>query len=180
MSRVIFVLLMWAALFPAAHAEAPWLLVDTTARTLGVWQDGALKQEFSEIATGRGGVGYKREMGDGKTPIGEFRIKWVNPQSKFYLFFGLDYPDQQHAEAAWRDKRIDFDTYYAIRAALYRGEVPPQDTPIGGSIGIHGIGNGDLNVHRRFNWTKGCIALTNEQIVQLARWIQIGTRVVIR
>lgn len=46
---------------------------------------------------------------------------------------------------------------------------------IGGQIGIHGLGAGDKEIHKVFNWTHGCIALTNEQIDQLTRWVGKGT-----
>ena len=60
------------------------------------------------------------------------------------------------------------------------GKTPPQDTPLGGQIGIHGIGNGDQDIHHNYNWTNGCIALTNEQIDQLGKWIKPGVLVNIR
>jgi lipoprotein-anchoring transpeptidase ErfK/SrfK len=44
-------------------------------------------------------------------------------------------------------------------------------------IGIHGLGNGDPLIHEEFNWTDGCIALTNEEVDELASWIHLGTRV---
>ena len=49
-----------------------------------------------------------------------------------------------------------------------------------GNIGIHGVGSGDLDVHREYNWTNGCVALTNAQIDILAQWAHIGTPVEIR
>jgi L,D-peptidoglycan transpeptidase YkuD (ErfK/YbiS/YcfS/YnhG family) len=51
---------------------------------------------------------------------------------------------------------------------------------LGGAIGIHGIGGGSPDVHRRFHWTEGCVAVSNEQIERLAELVGIGTRVVIR
>jgi lipoprotein-anchoring transpeptidase ErfK/SrfK len=35
-------------------------------------------------------------------------------------------------------------------------------------------------VHELLNWTDGCVAVTNQQIRQLARWVDVGTRVIIR
>ena len=60
-----------------------------------------------------------------------------------------------------------------------QGQTPPQNTALGGYIGIHGLGNRDPAIHKKMNWTDGCIALTDEQIEQLAQWIDVGTRVVI-
>lgn len=68
----------------------------------------------------------------------------------------------------------------AIRRAHKRGEVPPQNTGLGGLIGIHGIGAGDADMHREYNWTNGCVALTNEEIDRLVEWVDVGTLVEIR
>ena len=59
-------------------------------------------------------------------------------------------------------------------------QIPPQNTPLGGQIGIHGLGNADERIHKVFDWTHGCIALTNPQIDQLSQWIDTGTVVKIK
>lgn len=164
---------------PAEDRDQSWVMIDTVQQTLYVVRGDEVKQVFHNISVGRNGYTFERHMGDGKTPLGVFQIAWINPNSRFHLFFGLDYPTQEYAEEAFRRKLIDFDTYYAIRKASYRGELPPQDTPLGGNIGIHGIGHGSRLVHEAANWTEGCIALTNEEIEQLARWVSLGTKVVI-
>ena len=88
--------------------------------------------------------------------------------------------DLPAADRALVDGRIDEAQWQAIRRADQAGEVPSQNTPLGGMIGIHGIGDGDRGVHRDFNWTNGCVALTNEEIDELLRWVKIGTPVEIR
>ncbi len=154
-------------------------MIDTSDQSLVVMQGDQDKQVFRNISVGRNGYTSDRHEGDGKTPLGVFRVAWINPKSRFHLFFGLDYPNQEYAEEALRRKLIDIDTYFTIRKALYRGELPPQNTPLGGNIGIHGIGFGNRLIHETTNWTEGCIALTNEQIDQLAQWVTLGTKVVI-
>jgi murein L,D-transpeptidase YafK len=162
-------------------ATATWILIDSQSRTLSVMEDRERAvQVFENVAFGRGGVAPFRRSGDGKTPTGEFYVAWINPESRYHLFFGLDYPRPVHAEEAYRERAIDVDTYFTIREAHYRGRVPPQDTALGGEIGIHGIGEHDPDIHRLFNWTMGCVALTDQQIEQLAPWLTLGTRVVIR
>jgi len=42
------------------------------------------------------------------------------------------------------------------------------------------VGTGDMKIHQTINWTNGCIALTNEQLLELAPWVVVGTRVVVR
>lgn len=170
----------WLFLASLASADpTPWLLVDTSARNLFVIQDGITRETFRNISVGRGGVADERYRGDYKTPRGEFRILWVNRNSSFRIFFGLDYPNVDYAKKALHAGRIDFDTYLNILWSLSRNRVPPQDTELGGFIGIHGLGRADPAIHRVADWTEGCIALTNEQIDRLTQWIQVGTRVVI-
>ena len=175
------VLAAWLLLL-ATHAyasESPWIMVDTTSQSLSVIQNGEIKQHFPNISLGRNGYGASRFRGDRKTPLGEFRVAWINTKSQFRTFFGLDYPNYDHAKNAVNNDIIDYDTYLEILAAIYKGRLPPQNTVLGGYIGIHGLGNADPNVHNRLNWTRGCVALTNEQIDALARWINVGTRVII-
>ena len=40
-------------------------------------------------------VGDKEIEGDGKTPEGDYLIDRRNPNSKFYLSIGIDYPNEQ-------------------------------------------------------------------------------------
>lgn len=167
-----------------AQAESPeaspWVLVDSKSNTLTVMERGRPVQTFRDIALGRGGVAAYRRAGDGKTPRGEFRVAWVNPASPYHLFFGLDYPGEDHAAEAYQSRLIDADTYERIRLARARGELPPQDTALGGYIGIHGVGTQAAGLARRYDRTQGCIALSDDEIERLAHWVWIGTRVVIR
>jgi Uncharacterized protein conserved in bacteria len=169
------------ALVASAHGnERPWILVDTETEILLVIQGGKMLQTFKNIAIGRNGASRERYSGDGHTPLGVFHVLWINRNSPFYLFFGLNYPNLEYAASAYLRGVIDFNTLLKIRYAEYHHLRPPQDTPLGGFIGIHGLGNANPYIHRRTNWTRGCIALTNVQIRTLARWVKIGTRVVIR
>jgi murein L,D-transpeptidase YafK len=163
-----------------APSLKPWLLIDTKKDSLAVMRGDETLEQFDNIAFGISGVGIKRQRGDGITPIGVFRVGWFNPQSRFNFFIGLNYPNLTYITQAYKEKRIDKATYEQVRQDLLAGYVPPQDTPLGGQIGIHGVGAGDLDVHRNFNWTNGCVALDNEQIQRLAPWVEKGTRVVIR
>lgn len=175
----LFTLLITLLSGVAAANATSWIIVDTAAQTLTVMDGNQVKQIFNNISVGRNGPADHHLAGDGRTPLGVFHVAWINPSSRFHLFFGLDYPNHDQAEQAFRQKLIDFDTYYAIRRALFRGDLPPQNTALGGNIGIHGIGHGDLRIHKVANWTDGCIALTNEQIDQLAQWVTLGTKVLI-
>lgn len=157
-----------------------WVLVDTRSERLQVMQGERPVQSFDNIAYGRGGVTRHKVQGDNKTPLGIFHVAWVNVKSKYHLFFGLDYPNLPYVKWGWLQGMLDKPTLQALVRANFTSRVPPQDTPLGGYIGIHGLGKADRRIHRRYNWTRGCIALTNRQIDRLRRWIGVGTTVVIR
>ncbi len=164
----------------AGQSYEPWILIDTEAEQLLIKRHNETVKVFTDIAIGRGGTEQLRVRDDGKTPLGEFEIAWIAEESQFHMFFGLNYPNIKRAQKAYDNGEIDRRTYYRIKDAITLGEVPPQNTKLGGYLGIHGLGNKDLKTHRRYNWTLGCVAITNEEIEELALWLKIGTRVVIR
>ncbi|MGR8930937.1 MAG: L,D-transpeptidase family protein [Gammaproteobacteria bacterium] len=157
-----------------------WLLVDTQKLSMEVKKGEKTLAILDNIAIGRNGAGEKNHRGDDVTPLGSFRIGWVNKQSSFRKFFGLTYPNIEHAEKALQKGLIGEDTYQAIARAQLNGQIPPQNTDLGGQIGIHGLGRGSLAIHKSMNWTHGCIALTNEQIDRLSQWIEKGTLVTVK
>ncbi|MDP3010493.1 MAG: L,D-transpeptidase [Methylococcales bacterium] len=165
---------------PSYADSSIWLLVDTKAHKIEVKQGEQTLETLSGIAIGRKGAGLKGHRGDDITPYGNYRIGWVGEKSNFRKFFGLTYPSTQDAEIALKRGVISQTDYYSIVTAHQSNQIPPQNTPLGGQIGIHGIGAGDERVHQAFDWTHGCIALTNTQIDHLSQWLDTGTVVKIK
>ena len=172
---------MLVALLPAVSLAASiHIVVDTRDETLSVMRGEKVIRTFEDIAIGRYGKTYFKRKGDNKTPLGSYRIGWINRESRYYIFLGLTYPDLPAADRALQEGRINDSQWLEIRDAHLAGETPSQSTPLGGYIGIHGLGNGDLEVHQEYNWTNGCVALTNAQLDELLHYARIGTRVEIR
>jgi len=157
-----------------------WIDVDTSTHTLSVMQGNVIQTVFKNVAIGRYGTTWSKMTKDDKTPLGRFRVGWINENSRYYRFFGLNYPNLDTAKRALDENRITEETWLSILEAKSMGKTPPQNTPLGGHIGIHGIGRGDQEIHHEYNWTNGCIALTNEQIDRLGKWIKPGILVNIR
>jgi len=177
----IYLLLLGCVLaFPATASNDIWLLVDTKARKIEVKKGEQTIETLDSIAIGRGGAGFKSHRGDNITPFGNYRIGWVGKKSTFKKFLGLNYPSVEDAEKALRRGVIDGLTYYRIVSAHEHNLTPPQNTPLGGQIGIHGLGRADPRVHKVFDWTHGCIALTNNQIDHLSKIVDTGTLVKIK
>lgn len=186
---LLALLLLAGGLFPgdmslmghaAAQSEKLWLQVDTEALTLSVMQGKATLKVYQNIAIGSNGATWNKRVMDEKTPLGDFKINAIKSSARFQIFLSINYPTMDHAQRALQMGGISASEYELLRDAWRKGEHPPQSTNLGGHLGIHGIGLGSVEIHNRFNWTNGCIALTNEQIEDLAGLVTIGTKVLIR
>jgi murein L,D-transpeptidase YafK len=167
-------------LVPGQAVAEIWLLIDTGERFLQVMDGEQPVHRFENIAIGRGGAASRRALGDNQTPLGTFRISSIREETRYHRFFGISYPALDDARRAHAAGRITDADLAAIRRAHELGREPPSSTPLGGNIGIHGLGEGDPRVHEDFNWTDGCIALTNEEVDELAHWVRPRMIVVIR
>ena len=112
-----------------------------------------------KVALGFEPSGKKEYQGDGKTPEGTYYINDKNPKSIAHKNLGISYPNAED-----------------IKNSLLIGKAT------GGDIKIHGIMNkwwfiGKL--HRQFDWTNGCIAVSNSEIDELYKNVPIGTKIII-
>lgn len=165
---------------PSIASDQVWVRIDTNDKTLQVLQGEEILDSFENIAIGRRGAGFKAHRGDDITPLGTYKIRWINRNSMFKIFFGFDYPSMDNAQKAFDDGLISVDTFNKIVRAHSKNKVPPQNTAMGGMLGIHGLGNANKYVHGEFDWTHGCIAMTNPQIERFSRWVSNGTVVKVK
>src|SRR3569833_293641 len=132
-----------------AAGGADWVLVDTQALTLTVFSaENHVLARFHNIAIGSGGVADTHRQGDETTPRGIFHVTWVDRHSRFNTFYGLDYPSAPIARHAYDAGTLSQAQFNAIMQALRHHRTPPQDTPLGGQIGIHGLGGGNPDGRR--------------------------------
>lgn len=135
------------------------LIVDKASQSLYVIENGALREKFS-IELGFNTHKDKIMQGDGTTPEGVYTvsIKKDIGQTRYYKAFYFDYPsslDRKEFVEAIKSNQI------------------PKDAKIGGDLEVHGLGG------KGYNWTGGCIALTNENMDLLFRYGKRGTRITI-
>jgi len=117
--------------------------------------------------------GPKRAVGDQRMPEGEYRIAGPARKSRFHLFIPFDYPSRADADLALKEGRISNESHSAVVQARKARRMPPQDTPLGGLLGIHGEGErwrGD----NLLNWTEGCIAMSDRGVAYLAKLVRPG------
>lgn len=172
-------LLLW--LQPVQAKEDYELIIKRSEKRLIIQKDGEVFRSF-HVALGSGGSKPKLKSGDRLTPLGTYHIVQVRDSDRFHLFIQLDYPSVRDAINALKEERISKSQYRKILDAHIFGNLPPQNTPLGGAIGIHGIGietKDKIEIHEIADWTKGCIALRNNEIEQLTRYVSKGTQVTI-
>ena len=113
-----------------------------------------------QVALGRGGLAPKERQGDGRTPEGHYIIDAKYEASHYHKALHVSYPN---AEDRMRAAKLG---------------ISP-----GGSIMIHGLPNGKGWIgaaHRFYDWTLGCIAVTDEEIDEVFKLVAVGTPVDIR
>ena len=143
---------------PTETESADMVLVYKSRRTLYLMRDGAVLRSY-QVALGRNPFGHKNREGDGRTPEGGYLIDWRNPNSDFHLSLHISYPRPQD-----------------YRLASEAGFDP------GGAIMIHGLPNGrsaEEIGHPRYDWTNGCIAVSNEEIEEIWHLVEDGTAIFI-
>jgi len=125
-------------------------------------------------------IGDKKQRGsyrnpeDWRTPEGLFYVTWKRNTSVFHKALVLSYPDPIHASRGLREGLISRNGFARIIKANHMLESPPMNTILGGWIEIHGNG-----VDGRANWTRGCVALENDDIDILWPYVSEATPVLI-
>jgi L,D-transpeptidase-like protein len=135
------------------------IVVDKSERRLTLYYRGVPVRKY-RVALGRNPVGDKISIGDYRTPEGVYWIVGRNPNSKFYKSLEISYPDSAHE----------------VRAANL-GVRP------GGNIMIHGLPAHQAKLgasHALTDWTEGCVALTNAEIDEMWRAVEMGAWVNIK
>jgi len=103
--------------------------------------------------------GHKQQEGDEKTPEGTYTLDYKKEDSSFYRAMHISYPN---------------------KADLANAEL--NNVSAGGFIMVHGQRNW-LNwlspITQMFDWTNGCIALTNSEMDEFMKLVNVGTTIYI-
>ncbi len=146
-------------LFATRKGPVNKILIEKKERRLTLISKDKVLKSY-KIALGGNPNGPKEKLGDNKTPEGTYIIDSKIRDSRYHLSLHISYPNE-------KDKR----------RAKELGVSP------GGDIMIHGLKNGFSwigDLHRDYDWTKGCIAVTDEEIEEIARLVPNGTIVEIK
>ena len=143
----------------SASESIDFIVVNKEKRNILLYNKGKVLDTLN-ISLGFEPIGTKVKRGDGKTPEGLYYIEDKIRESSFFLAIKISYPNP-----------------WDIRRALELDYHP------GGQIMIHGVPNKgyDKNYHNtKYDWTEGCIAISNQQMVDLWKKVSVGTPVLIK
>lgn len=143
----------------SASTKSYAFVVDKIKHKGFLYYNGKLIKEY-DVEFGKNWIGDKLYSGDNATPEGRYMVtrKKNSRDSGYYKAMMLNYPNEEdRAEFAARRKS---------------GQIP-KSRGIGGLIEIHG--NGGKGV----DWTRGCVALSDDKIDELFNKLSVGSPVTI-
>jgi murein L,D-transpeptidase YafK len=147
---MLVILAICAAATPRASAEdiavADRVVVHKAEHKLYLYSGSHLVGEY-KVALGLSPVGQKERERDFRTPEGRYFLARRNTRSEFFLAIQVSYPNKDDEQRAHKN-----------------GWSP------GGSIMIHGFPNAPKHpsaYYESSDWTDGCIALSNSDMVEL-------------
>lgn len=122
------------------------VVVRKSQRMLFLMRNNRVLRSF-KVSLGLRPDGHKQFEGDYRTPEGKYRLNRRNPNSEFFLSIQISYPN-------------DADVAFARK----KGQRP------GGAIMIHGQPNAPRkprDYYSNVDWTEGCIAVSNSDMVEI-------------
>lgn len=152
-------LLFISCLCSASEPKVDQVLVKKSAEKMYLFSKGKILKTYS-VTFGANPEGHKEQEGDERTPQGNYILDYKKEDSSFYKAIHISYPNE-----------ID------IKKAKKAGVSP------GGQIMIHGQKNGFgwlSSLTQHFNWTDGCIAVTNKEMEEIWNLVDTGTPIEIQ
>jgi murein L,D-transpeptidase YafK len=145
-----------------ASQEPAFVVIRKACRRLDVYRYGQRIRSYPAVFGDGGTRERKMFAGDHRTPTGLYMIIGERPHERWGYFFLLDYPNAHDASV--------------YQEALTEGTIPAAG--LGSAVGIHGTDKPWLN-RENIDWTWGCISLDNDAIDEFARFVWVGTPVLI-
>jgi murein L,D-transpeptidase YafK len=122
------------------------IVVKKTERRMYLMHGGNVVRSY-HVELGLSPTGQKEREGDFRTPEGSYHLDLRNPHSDYFLSIRVSYPNETDVKRA---RARHWDT--------------------GGSIMIHGLPNTmkhDPEYYLSHDWTDGCIAVSNADMVEI-------------
>lgn len=152
--KIAVTILLCVVGFSCAAEKADRVVVKKSEARLYLERNGKAFASFHAAFGGRP-AGHKQQEGDERTPEGRYVLDSKNAKSAYYKAIHISYPNA-----------------HDIASAKARGVAP------GGLIMVHGQKNGFgwlATLAQQFNWTDGCIAVSNKDMDIIWQTVDVGT-----
>jgi murein L,D-transpeptidase YafK len=139
-----------------AFAEVDLVRVKKSQNKMYLLESDKIVKEFN-VAFGANPKGHKQEEGDERTPQGTYTLDYIKEDSSFYRAMHISYPNKLDTENAKK-----------------------RGVSAGGFIMVHGQRNRlgwASSLTQNFNWTNGCIAVTNSEMDEFLKLVKVGTTI---
>ncbi len=161
--------------------DSYYLIVDKAVNQLKV-----MNQEKT-LAVYEAGWGLKSEIpkqkqGDLLTPEGMYEILEWRPSSQYLFFIKINYPNLNDLAWGYYYGLINLNQFNTFSELFFQKK--EIVSALGAEIGIHGGGafkeeKKKGQIYKNYNWTKGCISLSNKDLLQLLNFISPKQKVFI-
>lgn len=152
--RTVLAILLGVAVTSNAAEKADRVVVKKSEARLYLERDGKAFASFKAVFGGQP-RGHKQQEGDERTPEGRYVLDSKNAKSAYYKAIHISYPNA-----------------HDTASANARGVAP------GGFIMVHGQKRGFgwlAPLAQQFNWTDGCVAVSNEDMDIIWQTVDVGT-----
>ena len=153
MRYIVLFSIVWANF---TFADVDLVKVEKSINKMYLLDGDKVVREY-HVAFGGDPKGHKQQEGDQKTPEGTYTLDYKKEDSSFYRAMHISYPNEKDKQNA---KKLG---------------VSP-----GGFIMVHGQKNWlgwFAPITQQFNWTNGCIALTNNEMDEFMDLVKVGTAI---
>jgi lipoprotein-anchoring transpeptidase ErfK/SrfK len=144
---------------PSGAPMAERIVIEKRSRRLLLMNGGEVVATYP-VKLGLSPVGHKQYEGDFRTPEGSYLLSRRNPRSEFFLSLEVSYPNEAD-----------------------RARAKAQGLPPGGLIMIHGQPNVRTRppeYYANTDWTNGCIAVSNSDMIDIWQRTRVGMPIEIR
>ena len=163
----------------AERGEFAMIVVDKTKRTLSLVANSETIATFP-VLVGQN-PGTKEREGDMRTPEGCYFVYRLLPDEEsvgagYYKGLHISYPDVSDAARGLASGLIDAAMYEEIVEDYRQGNIPPQETTLGGYVAIHAGLAEDEKFERG---TNGCVVLRNSDMDRVYAFAHAGMPILI-
>lgn len=157
LSGVALTLMTWQPLPVLASSsigKVDLVVVSKSDANMVLMRDGKVLKQY-RIAMGDLPSGHKLKEGDQRTPQGRYILDYKKPDSAYYKSIHISYPNEEDKLRA-KALGIRPGGMIMIHGQNPRSPLPPEQA-------------------QQYNWTDGCIAITNAEMDEVWKAVDEGT-----